>query len=75
MGYDEPGFYQNVDNHLTSLEARQEEMRNILHQVEWQQQTTHIFNELQRYERQQQANFEYLFSRMGLEYPPPPPPQ
>jgi hypothetical protein len=31
MGYDEPGFYQNIDNRLTSLEARQEEMSNILH--------------------------------------------
>jgi hypothetical protein len=52
MGYDEPGFYQNIDNHLTSLEAGQEEIRNTLHQqVEWQQQTTHRFNELQQHER------------------------
>jgi hypothetical protein len=54
MAYDEPGFYQNVDTRLTSLEARQEEIRNTLHQqVEWQQQMTHKFDELQQYERQQ----------------------
>jgi hypothetical protein len=67
---------QNVANCLTSLEAGQEEICNTLHQqVEWQQEMTHIFDELQQYERQQQANFEYLFSRMGFEYPPLPPPQ
>jgi hypothetical protein len=47
MGYDEPGFYQSVDNRLTSLEAGQEEMRNTLHQqVEWQQQATQRFDEI-----------------------------
>jgi hypothetical protein len=51
MGYDEPGFYQNVDNRLTTLKAGQEEIRNTLHQqVKWQQQMTHIFDELQQYE-------------------------
>jgi hypothetical protein len=51
MGYDEPGFYQNIDNRLTSLEAGHEEICNTLHQqVEWQQQMTHIFDELQQYE-------------------------
>jgi hypothetical protein len=75
MGYDKPDFYKNIDNSLMSLEAGQEEIRNTLHQqVEWQQQTTHRFDELQQYERQQQANFEYLFSTMGFEYPPPSPP-
>jgi hypothetical protein len=76
MGYDEAGFYQNIDNRLTSFEVGQEEMRNTLHQqVEWQRQMTHRFDELQQHERQQQVNFEYLFNRMGFEYPPPPPPQ
>jgi hypothetical protein len=47
MGYDEPSFYQNVNNRLMSLEAVQEEIRNTLHQqVKWQQQMTHIFDEL-----------------------------
>jgi hypothetical protein len=41
MSYDEPSFYQSIDNRLTSLEARQEEMRNTLHQqIKWQQQET-----------------------------------
>jgi hypothetical protein len=31
MGYDELGFYQNIDNRLRTLEERQEEMCNILH--------------------------------------------
>jgi hypothetical protein len=47
MGYDEPSFYQSIDNRLTSLKARQEEMRNTLHQqVEWQQQATQRFEEI-----------------------------
>jgi hypothetical protein len=76
MGYDEPNFYQSVDNHLTSLEVGQEEMCNTLHQqVKWQQQATQRFDEIRQYEQQQQVNFEYLFSRMSFQYPPPPPPQ
>jgi hypothetical protein len=67
MGYDEPGLYQSIDNPLTSLEAGQEEMRNTLHQqVEWQQQATQRFDEIQQYEQQQQANFEYLFSSISF---------
>jgi hypothetical protein len=40
-GYDEPDFFQEVDDRLTSLEMGQQEIRSTLHQqVEWQQQTT-----------------------------------
>jgi hypothetical protein len=67
MGYDEPDFYQSINNRFTSLEAGQEEMRNTLHQqVEWQQQATQRFDEMRQYEQQQQANFEYLFGQMSF---------
>jgi hypothetical protein len=66
MGYDKPGFFQEVDDRLTSFETGQQEIRSTLHQVEWQQQTTQRINELRQYEQQQQTNFEYLFSKMGF---------
>jgi hypothetical protein len=38
MGYDEFGFFQEVDDHLTFLETDQQEIRSTLHQqVERQQ--------------------------------------
>jgi hypothetical protein len=51
MGYDEPGFFQEVDDRLTSLETGQQEIHSTLHQVEWQQQTTQRINELRQYEQ------------------------
>jgi hypothetical protein len=67
MGYDEPDFFQEVDDHLTSLETGQQEIRSTLQQqVEWQQQMNQRINELRQYEEKQQTNFEYLFGKMGF---------
>jgi hypothetical protein len=67
MGYDEPGFFQEVDDHLTSLEMGQQEIHSTLQQqVEWQQQMNQRINELRQYEEKQQTNFEYLFGKMGF---------
>jgi hypothetical protein len=73
MDHDQQDFYGRFDNRPATLEEGQQETRTTLHQqAQWQQQTLQTLEEIQQYDQQQQANFNYLFSGLGLDFPPPP---
>jgi hypothetical protein len=72
MDHDQQDFYGRFDNCLATLEEGQQEIRTTMHQqAQWQQHTSQTLEEIQQYE-QQQANFNYLFSGLGLDFPPSP---
>jgi hypothetical protein len=75
QSYHQPDF-QNFDTRLTHLETGQQGIINTLHQhTQWQESMSNTLGEMHEQGTQTYEGLLYFFEQMGVDYPPPEPPQ